>query len=140
MFGCDLTLASHPRYESGKAVDRRKLSFHDVIVSARLARLGTSWLCLYSAFALFTFNAHQLSAKNKQAEDYGGGLSVSVPATQQELLQAVQDVVADGIIQGSKEYNKDQYIESASATCLTSDRRTQDLSRARSFASLGEVR
>jgi Skp family chaperone for outer membrane proteins len=61
----------------------------------------------------FAFDTHQLSAKTKQAEDYGGGLSVSVPATDQELLQAVQDVVADGIIQGSKEYNKDEYISGA---------------------------
>jgi Skp family chaperone for outer membrane proteins len=69
--------------------------------------------------ASFTFNAHQLSAKNKQAEDYGGGLSVSIPATEQELLQAVQDVVSDGIIQGSKEYNKDEYISGADAVSET---------------------
>jgi hypothetical protein len=54
-----------------------------------------------------------VNAKSRQAEDYGGGLSVSVPATEQELLQAVQDVVADGIIQGSKEYNKDEYVSGA---------------------------
>ena len=41
--------------------------------------------------------AWPLHAKSKQAEDYGGGLSVSVPATQQELLQAVQDVVAENM-------------------------------------------
>jgi Skp family chaperone for outer membrane proteins len=67
----------------------------------------------------FPFDTHQLSAKTKQAEDYGGGLSVSVPATEQELLQAVQDVVADGIIQGSKEYNKDEYISGAEAASET---------------------
>jgi len=60
-----------------------------------------------------------LSAKSKQAEDYGGGLSVSVLATEQELLQAVQDVVADGIIQGSKEYNKDEYISGAEVVSET---------------------
>jgi Skp family chaperone for outer membrane proteins len=58
-------------------------------------------------------------AKSKPAEDYGGGLSVSVPASQSELLQAVQDVVADGIIQGSKEYNKDEYISGAEAVAST---------------------
>ncbi|MCU1271878.1 MAG: hypothetical protein JWN74_3172 [Acidobacteriaceae bacterium] len=51
--------------------------------------------------------------------DYGGGLSVTVPATEQELLQAVQDVVADGIIQGTREYNKDQYITGAEAADAT---------------------
>jgi hypothetical protein len=52
-------------------------------------------------------------------ESYGEGLSVSVPATEQELLQAVQDVVADGIIQGSKEYNKDEYVTGAEAADST---------------------
>jgi hypothetical protein len=67
----------------------------------------------------FALNSHQLSAKTKQGENYGGGLSVSVPATEQELLQAVQDVVADGIIQGSKEYNKDEYISGAEVVSQT---------------------
>lgn len=92
---------------------RRQLSFHDVIGFPCRVRLGISWLCLYLALFSLAFNTHQLSAKTKQAEDYGGGLSVSVPATEQELLLAVQDVVADGIIQGSKEYNKDEYISGA---------------------------
>ena len=35
---------------------------------------------------------------------------MGVPATEQELLQAVQDVASDGIIQGTKEYNKDEYV------------------------------
>lgn len=52
---------------------------------------------------------------NSSASTYGEGLSVSVPATEKELLQAVEDVVADGIIQGSKEYNKDEYVAGAEA-------------------------
>lgn len=36
-----------------------------------------------------------------------------MPATERDLLQAVQDVVANGIIQGSKEYNKDEYVSGA---------------------------
>src|SRR5277367_6711802 len=50
-------------------------------------------------------------AKEKAKFD---GFSVEVPASQEELLQAVQEVVADGIIQGSKEYEKDSYVEGAS--------------------------
>jgi hypothetical protein len=61
-----------------------------------------------------------LSARGKAAQEtYGAGLNVSVPATEQELLQAVQDVVSDGIIQGSKEYNKDEYIAGAKAADKT---------------------
>ncbi|PYV73393.1 MAG: hypothetical protein DMG96_23370 [Acidobacteria bacterium] len=52
-------------------------------------------------------------------ESFGMGLSVNVPATEAEVLQAVQDVVADGIIQGSKEYNKDEYISGAQAADST---------------------
>lgn len=61
-----------------------------------------------------------LYARGKsQEESYGQGLSVGVPATEQELLQAVQDVVADGIIEGSKEYNKDEYVGGAEAAAST---------------------
>ena len=52
-------------------------------------------------------------------ESYGEGLNVSVPAPEKELLQAVQDVVGDGIIQGTKEYNKDQYVSGAEAADTT---------------------
>jgi hypothetical protein len=58
-----------------------------------------------------------LFARDKSPQEtYGVGLSVSVPATEKELLQAVEDVTADGIIQGSKEYNKDEYIAGAEVT------------------------
>ena len=45
--------------------------------------------------------------------DYGTGLSVRVPVSEQELLQAVEEVADDGIIQGTKEYNKDEYVSGA---------------------------
>jgi len=48
------------------------------------------------------------------------GLNVSVPASERDVLQAVQDVAADGIIQGSKEYNKDEYVGGADAADTTS--------------------
>jgi hypothetical protein len=53
-----------------------------------------------------------LMAKN-DGQDYGAGLTMRVPVVEQQLLQAVEDVVADGIIQGTKEYNKDEYISGA---------------------------
>jgi hypothetical protein len=58
--------------------------------------------------------ASSLSAREKSSkENYGMGLIVDVPASEQELLDAVQAVADDGIIEGSKEYNKDQYISGA---------------------------
>jgi hypothetical protein len=87
--------------------------------SIPLPRRQFARLCLWLALISAVLLAHPLNAKSKQAVDYGGGLSVSVPATEQELLQAVQDVVADGIIQGSKEYNKDEYVTGAEAADST---------------------
>lgn len=56
----------------------------------------------------------KVSAKGKH-EDYGGGVTTKLSVAEPVLLQAVEDVVADGIIQGSKEYNKDEYITGAEA-------------------------
>jgi Skp family chaperone for outer membrane proteins len=75
-------------------------------------------LCVFLILVI-ALCAWPLNAKSKQAEDYGGGLSVSVPVSEAELLQALQDVVADGIIQGSREYNKDEYISGADTVSET---------------------
>jgi hypothetical protein len=69
----------------------------------------TSVLCIPLLFARDT----------SPQENYGGGLSVSVPVSEKELLQAVEDVAADGIIQGSKEYNKDEYVAGAEVADTT---------------------
>jgi hypothetical protein len=55
-----------------------------------------------------------------QAHDYGLGFSTEIAAPESEVLQAVEDVVNDGIIQGSKEFNKDKYIESATPATSSS--------------------
>jgi hypothetical protein len=54
------------------------------------------------------------------AKDYGLGFSTEVAAPESEVLQAVEDVVNDGIIQGSREFNKDKYIESATPAASSS--------------------
>ena len=48
-----------------------------------------------------------------RAEDYGVEFSTEISAPESEVLEAVQEIVNDGIIQGSKEYNQDKYIEHA---------------------------
>jgi hypothetical protein len=53
-------------------------------------------------------------------EDYGLGFSTQISAPESEVLQAVDDVINDGIIQGSKEYNKDKYIDKASPASSSS--------------------
>jgi hypothetical protein len=59
--------------------------------------------------------APPLSAREKDTAQYGEGLIVTVPFPESEVTQAVEDVVQNGIIRGSKEYNKDEYITGAKA-------------------------
>jgi len=77
-------------------------------------------LYLTSLVALVLFAPNPLHARGKSTESYGMGLNVSVPASERDVLQAVRDVAADGIIQGSKEYNKDEYVGGADAADSTS--------------------
>src|ERR1700730_3707418 len=72
------------------------------------------WLIVLSA------GTPPLSAREKDTAQYGEGLIVNVPFPESEVTQAVEDVVQNGIIRGSKEYNKDEYI--AGAKAITSSR------------------
>lgn len=61
----------------------------------------------------------RLLAKRKDAAQYGAGLIVNVPYPENEVTQVVQDIVQNGIIRGTKEYAKDQYIAGAAAASST---------------------
>jgi hypothetical protein len=52
--------------------------------------------------------------EHKVKETFGVEFSVEVPAPENEVLQAVYEVANNGIIEGSKEYNKDKFIDKAS--------------------------
>ena len=63
--------------------------------------------------------APAVAGREKDATQYGMGLIVNVPFPENEVAQVVQEVVQNGMIRGSKEYNKDEFIagaESASST------------------------
>lgn len=51
----------------------------------------------------------------KRKLEYGIGFSTEITSPQDLVLQAVDAVVNDGMIQGSKEYNKDKFVDKASA-------------------------
>jgi hypothetical protein len=68
---------------------------------------------------IFFLAALPLSAREKNATDYGVGLIVSVPFPEAEVDQVVREVIQNGIIRGSKEYNKDEYITGANPTTST---------------------
>jgi len=66
--------------------------------------------------APLTWLTPRSDARDKRhAVHYGTGLIVAVPAPEAEVVQAVEEVVQNGIIRGSKEYNKDEYISGAAA-------------------------
>jgi hypothetical protein len=69
---------------------------------------------------VFALAALPLLAREKDATQYGAGLIVNLPFPESEVGQVVQDVSQNGIIRGTKEYNRDEYI--AEATAATSTR------------------
>jgi hypothetical protein len=79
------------------------------------------WFRLLLAALCLGVSVPRMCGREKEKKpDYGFGLSMEIPAPESEVLDAVEDVVNDGIIQGSKEYNKDQYIENAQAESSSS--------------------
>jgi hypothetical protein len=100
--------------ESRSAFSRAGLSLaRDPLRFARSGvwRAGLGLVVLLAALPLF--------ARDKDALQYGAGLIVNVPFTETEVTQVVQDVIQDGIIRGTKEYNKDEYVMGATAVSAT---------------------
>ena len=86
---------------------------HSIALRAFTAKCG---LALALALAM---TAPCLSAKEKDGVQYGMGLIVNLPYPKSEVAQVVQEVVQNGIIRGTKEYNTDDYISGAAAATST---------------------
>ena len=65
--------------------------------------------------ALLLATGLPLEGRKKDALDYGTGLVVNIPLPEPEVAQSVSDAAQNGIIRGSKEYSKDEYITGAAA-------------------------
>ena len=78
-------------------------------------------MVLWSLAATLILSATTLSlpAREKDATQYGMGLIVNVPFPENEVTQVVQDVIQNGIIRGTKEYNKDEYVSGATPASST---------------------
>jgi len=74
---------------------------------------------LTMVFLLIAALAALSAAREKDALQYGEGLIVNVPLPAAEVAQAVADVAGNGIIRGTKEYNKDEYVKGAEAATQT---------------------
>jgi hypothetical protein len=84
-------------------------------VAAESRRLRWSRLILAAALVV-QFSAMpllQAHGKDKGKISYGEALIVNVPFPEAQVEQVVQDVTQNGLIRGTKEYNKDQYISGA---------------------------
>lgn len=77
-------------------------------------RMGKCALALALALA-----AVHVDAKEKDGVQYGMGLIVNVPFPESDVAQVVQQVVQNGMIRGTKEYNKDDYISGAAEASST---------------------
>src|SRR5580693_5212274 len=66
-------------------------------------------------FLLFSVAALPLAGREKNKLSYGEGLIVNVPLPVSEVEQVVEDVAQNGVIRGTKEYNKDDFVSGAKA-------------------------
>jgi hypothetical protein len=81
-------------------------------LNSKLHRASVPLLFVIATFVL-TAVAPLLQAREKDKLSYGEGLIVNVPFTEAEVEQVVRDVAENGIIRGTKEYNKDEYVGGA---------------------------
>ncbi len=82
-------------------------------------RLRPRAMGLLIAGAVVLFSSSHLDAREKDAIQYGAGLIVNVPFPEAQVVQVVQDVAQNGIIRGTKEYSKDEYVTGASFASTT---------------------
>jgi len=75
-------------------------------LSCRLAIFG---LVLTVGLSPGRLNAND----KKDALQYGEGFIVNVPYAEADVLKALDDVVQNGKIRGTKEYNKDEFVDNA---------------------------
>jgi hypothetical protein len=72
------------------------------------------------SFILFLVHgAFSLPAREKDATQYGTGLIVNVPLPESVVTQVVEEIAKNGIIRGTREYSKDEYITGATAASST---------------------
>ncbi len=77
-----------------------------------LIRLAAATIAIF-LFVSAVIPANGRERKKTKKEDFGLGFTNEVAAPEAEVIQAVQAVVNNGIIQGSREYSKDKFIEKA---------------------------
>jgi hypothetical protein len=78
-----------------------------------LHRAGVVSALAVGVFAVFPAGVTTAAAREKNGLSYGAPLITNVPFPEDQVAQVVRDVVQNGIIRGTKEYNKDPYVSGA---------------------------
>lgn len=73
----------------------------------------------HALISLFILVVISPQARAKNIAHYGDGLIINIPAPIAEVSEAVQDVAGNGIIRGTREYAKDEYVSGAFAASST---------------------
>lgn len=81
-----------------------------------LASETTSAHILAAALFVLVVCTLPAAARERDKTPYGEGLIVNIPLPESEVEQVVADIAANGIIRGTKEYNKDEFVEGAVAS------------------------
>jgi hypothetical protein len=98
------------------AMRRIAAAFRSSFVPGRTCWSGASVFLFLLLFAV----ALPAAGRGKNKAAYGEGLTVSVPLPESEVEPIVEDVVQNGVIRGTKEYNKDEFVAGAVAASSSS--------------------
>ena len=85
---------------------------------SRLPTIANAGVCGIALVLCFVCVSN-LAAREKDVTQYGAGFIVNLAFSEAEVSQVVQEVVQNGIIRGTKEYNKDEFISGAEAATST---------------------
>jgi hypothetical protein len=75
----------------------------------------TSLRTLVSILIVFLTATLAPALGGKDKLSYGEGLIVNLPVPESEVAQVVEDIAQNGLIRGTKEYNKDEFVSGAKA-------------------------
>src|ERR1700676_3184166 len=84
--------------------------------------VGFCQSCRLVGLALLAFllaGVTPLTGRTKDKLSYGEGLTVNISVPESEVEQVVQDVAQNGVIRGTKEYNKDEFVSGATAAATS---------------------
>jgi hypothetical protein len=76
-------------------------------------RLGSAAAFLLTLLLFLPAAAIPLAARTKEKITYGQGLILNIPMPESEVEKVVEDIAGNGLIRGTREYNKDEFIAGA---------------------------